>query len=253
MTLQNKTYIVTGASSGIGQQTCRTLAAQGASIVLMSRNEDALKQTLDSMAAPTVGEHLIECCDFSRPETIQPTFGQIADKLQRPIDGLVYCAGIGGNSRISNLTTEMLHAQMTVNFYSFVECTRQLVKGKRKADEMRIIGISSLASTTYSKYFAAYSASKAAMDAAVRTLSTELLKKSVHIFSIQAAFVDTPMNAGMEAVSGSFDQYLRETEKQPMGLLPVETVTDFIHYLLASPATPYMTGTNIQMPGGSPC
>lgn len=253
MTLQNKTYLVTGASSGIGQQTCRTLAAHGASIVLMGRNEGTLKQTLGSMAAPAANAHFIQCCDLARPETIQPAIQQVTEAVQRPIDGLVYCAGIGGNSRLGSLTTAAVHAQMTVNFYSFLECSRHLVKSKRKGAEMRIIGISSLASTTYSKHFTAYAASKAAMEAAVRTLSAELLKKSVYIFSIRPGCVDTPMIAGMDAITGDFDQYLRETGTQPMGLLSSETIADFIHYLLASPATPYMTGTNIAIPGGLSC
>ena len=184
---------------------------------------------------------------------VAPAMQQIKDAAQRPLDGLVYCAGQGGISRLSDLKPETAQAMMTVNFFSFIECVRQLVKGKRKEGEMRIIGISSLASTTYSKHFTAYAASKAAMEAAVRTLSAELLKKSVHIFSIKAGYADTPMAASMDAITGGFDQHLRETGKQPMGLLSTENLAGFIHYLLSSPTAPYMTGTNIAIPAGTPC
>lgn len=253
MTLQNKTYVVTGASSGIGQAACIKLASEGASVVLMGRNEETLKQTLNSMAAPATNAHFIQCCDLAQPEAIQSAVQQMNEALARPIDGLVYCAGQGGIFRLSDLKPQTVQALMTVNFYSFLECVRLLVKGKRKNDEMRIIGISSLASTTYSKHFTAYAASKAAMEAAVRTLSAELLKKSIHIFSLKAGYVDTPMAASMDAITGGFDRHLRETGKQPMGLLPTEAVAAFIHYLLAAPEAPYMTGTNILMPGGSAC
>lgn len=253
MTLQDKTYVVTGASSGIGQAACIKLASEGASVVLMGRNEETLKQTLNSMAAPATNAHFIQCCDLAQPEAIQSAVQQMNEALARPIDGLVYCAGQGGISRLSDLKPETAQAMMTVNFFSFIECVRQLVKGKRKEGEMRIIGISSLASTTYSKHFTAYAASKAAMEAAVRTLSAELLKKSVHIFSIKAGYADTPMAASMDAITGGFDQHLRETGKQPMGLLSTENLAGFIHYLLSSPTAPYMTGTNIAIPAGTPC
>lgn len=253
MTLQNKTYVVTGASSGIGQAACIKLASEGASVVLVGRNEETLKQTLVSMAQQAGQTHHIQCCDLALPETIAPAMQQIKETVQRPLDGLVYCAGVGSNYRLRDMKPEFVHTQMAVNFYSFLECVRQILQGKRKTQEMRIIALSSLASTTYSQYFAAYAASKAAVEAAVRTLSAELLRKSTYIFSIRAAFVATPMTVGMNAITdGGFDQYLRETGKQPMGLLSTDNTSDLIHYLLNSPAARYMTGTNISIPAGTP-
>ena len=254
MTLQNKTYVVTGASSGIGQAACIKLASEGASIILVGRNEETLKQTLASMAQQAGQMHHIQCCDLAQPETIQPAIQQMTEAVQRPIDGMVYCAGIGGNYRIRDMKPEYVHAQMTTNFYSFLECTRHLVRGKQKNREMRIIALSSLASTTYSPYLTAYAASKAAVEAVVRTLSTELLKRSVYICAIRAAFVATPMTESLNNFTDAgFDQYMRETGKQPMGLLSTDDTSDVIHYLLSSPTARYMTGTSIAIPAGTPC
>ena len=254
MTLQDKTYIVTGASSGIGQAACIKLASEGASVVLVGRNEETLKQTLASMAQQAGQTHHIQCCDLAQPETIQSAIQQMSEAVQRPIDGMVYCAGQYNILKLRDLKPEIVRTQMTVNFYSFLEYIRHLARSKQKNREMRIIALSSLASTTHSQYFTAYAASKAAVEAAVRTISAELLKKSIHIYSIRAAFVATPMIESMNAFTeGGFDQHLRESGKQPMGLLSTEHISDFIHYLLSSSTAPYMTGTNIAIPAGSPC
>ena len=102
--------------------------------------------------------------------------------------------------------------------------------------------------------YSAYAASKAAVESAVRTLSAELMRKNIYIFSIRAAFVASPMTLCLNAFTeGGFDQHLRETGKQPMGLLSTDHTSDFIHYLLSSPTAPYMTGTNIPIPAGTPC
>ena len=254
MTLQGKIYLITGASSGIGQAACIKLAREGASIVLVGRHEETLKQTLGNMAQQAGQTHHILCCDLALPETIQPAIQQMTETVQRPIDGMVYCAGIGGALKLRDTKLKVLHDRMTINFYSFLECIRQLVHNKRKGHEMRIIALSSLASTTPLQYFSSYAASKAAVEAAVRTLSAELLKKSVYICSIRAACVATPMLEGMNPFTeGGFDQRLRETGRQPMGLLSTEHTSDFIHYLLSSPTAPYITGTNIPLPAGTPC
>ena len=254
MTLQDKTYIVTGASSGIGQAACIKLASEGASIVLVGRHEETLKQTLASMAQQAGQTHHILCCDLAQPETIQSAIQQMTEAVQRPIDGMVYCAGIGGALKLRDTKLEILHARMTINFYSFLECIRQLVSNKQKNREMRIIGISSLASATSLQYFSSYAATKAAVEATVRTLSAELLKKSVYICSIRPACVATPMVEGMDPFTEvGFDQRLRETGRQPMGLLSTEHTSDFIHYLLSSPTALYMTGTNLPLPAGTPC
>ncbi|MBR4738242.1 MAG: SDR family oxidoreductase [Rhodocyclaceae bacterium] len=254
MTLQDKTYIVTGASSGIGKATCIKLASEGASIILVGRNEETLRQALADMTQQAGQTHYTQCCDLALPETIAPAMQQIKNAVQRPVDGLVYCAGIGGVIQLRNTKPETLHARMSVNFYSFLEYIRQLAGSKQKNQEMRIIALSSLASTTHSQYFSAYAASKAAVESAVRTLSAELMRKNIYIFSIRAAFVASPMTLCLNAFTeGGFDQHLRETGKQPMGLLSTDHTSDFIHYLLSSPTAPYMTGTNIPIPAGTPC
>ena len=121
MTLQDKTYIVTGASSGIGQATCIKLASEGASIILVGRNEETMKQTLARMAQQAGQTHHIQCCDLAQPETIQSAVQQISETVQRPIDGMVYCAGQYGILKLRDLKPEIVRTQMTVNFYSFLE------------------------------------------------------------------------------------------------------------------------------------
>lgn len=244
--METKNYIVTGASSGIGQATCIALAEKGYNVILIGRNAERLQITLDNMRD---GVHTILPFDVSDIANIERLITGIFEKYQH-IEGFVHSAGIGGYSKLQNTSYDCLHSCMLVHFYAFVEFVRCLSKLKKKADPLSIVGVSSLASTTTEKYFTCYAAAKSAMEAAVRSLATELISRNVRICAIRPAFVATPMNTFMEEMHGDFGEHLKKTGYQPLGIVPSTFVANTLVYMLDG-GMEYINGVSIPINAGA--
>ena len=246
--LKNKTYAVVGASSGIGAKVAMELAEQGANTILIARRQDKLSEVRDSLKD---GRHSIYSFDVSNIDAIESLCATLKEQ-SGPLDGMAYCAGQGGRYRLRDSTHEVFHSLMLVNFYGFMEFTRCLVKNKPQKAPMRIIGISSLASTTHQKYFSAYAASKAAMEAAVRSLATELVSKNVRINTLRPAFVRTAILEAVDDVLGGFEESIVKSGYQPLGLIDPDEVAKMVAFLL-SDAPISITGAAIPINGGAQC
>ena len=241
-----KNYIVTGGSSGIGREVCIQLAEKGANVVLLGRNEERLQQTLQKMNA---GHHKCISFDVSEIEKIQNLMTSLVEEYSA-FDGFAYCSGIGGSTRLRDMSFEWIHRIMRVNFYGFIEFVRCLSRTAKKSHPMQIVGLSSLASSTHEKYYLAYAASKAAMESAVKTLATELVRRNMSICTIRPGFVDTPMLDTMHSYTGDFNDYIKKTEYQPTGLIPPSNIADMVIYLLSDKGR-YFTGSCVPVTGGA--
>jgi NAD(P)-dependent dehydrogenase (short-subunit alcohol dehydrogenase family) len=241
--LAGKTYLVTGASSGIGRCVSVQLDRVGANVVLLARDKKRLGETLHMMPR---GTHKSISYDLQ-------DIGGIAELVKSSLagdgmDGYVHCAGIERSIGFTRMTRDALHSVMATNFYAFVEMARQLIKGNAGKDQMSIVVISSAASNSFSKGMTAYAASKAALEAAVRTMSAELLSRNITVNAIRPGFVDTPMLSKLRQLDDGFDERVREN--QPLGLLQPEDVANLILYLL-SPAARMISGMLFPVNGGS--
>ncbi|MBQ7606403.1 MAG: SDR family oxidoreductase [Desulfovibrionaceae bacterium] len=245
--LKNRQYLVTGSSSGVGRAVCIALANAGAHVVLSGRNRTRLEETLSNM--PGCDHHIMPC-DLAQPDGIEAWARSIIRQCP-PLDGIAYCAGVGGRWPLRHTTTAMLHSVMQVNFYSFVECVRWFTQLKERKHPMRIVAMSSLASETNLKSYTPYAASKAALEAAVRVLGTELLPRNTGICTVKAAFIDTPMLDVTKEMQGDLNAHFKKIGYQPMGLIPPDAVAAMILFLL-SDAARHITGTQIPFNAGAP-
>jgi NAD(P)-dependent dehydrogenase (short-subunit alcohol dehydrogenase family) len=168
------------------------------------------------------------------------------------VNGFVHCAGISANLPLRKTSVDVLHAVMRVNFYAFVEFIRCFVAKKAKSEAMNIVGISSISSVTHTKYHTAYSASKAALEAAVRDLAEELIPRNVRINAIRPAYVDTPMIAAMNDIMEDFNEYVKTSGFQPLGLIDPAHVANLVLYLLGD-ASVFITGMVMPINGGARC
>jgi NAD(P)-dependent dehydrogenase (short-subunit alcohol dehydrogenase family) len=243
-----KNYLVVGASSGIGQSVCLELCARGANVILIARRKQTLEETLQLMLQ---GRHLILPFDVGNISDIEKTVTAIQAEYKR-IDGLVFSAGKMGRIRLRENTYAIAHEFMRINFYAFIEFIRCLVRKKTKAQSMRIVGVSSLASVTHEKYFTAYAASKAAMEAAVRSLGTELATKNTTINAVRPAFVKTEMVAEIDEITGDINEHIKSSGYQPLGLIDPGDVAKLVVYLL-SDAAKSITGATLSINAGAAC
>src|SRR5256885_2385360 len=114
--LEGKTFLVTGASSGIGQSTAVLLGQLGARVVLVARSEERLNKTLESLPG---NAHWVECWDLSELDRIPEKLANLINKTG-PLDGFVHSAGMTSLMPLRTLSTDHLESIMRVNYYAAV-------------------------------------------------------------------------------------------------------------------------------------
>ena len=121
--LEGKTILVTGASSGIGQATAVSCSKMGASVVITGRNKERLQQTYDEMLPND--EHQQICADLVTEEGLTKILSYIPK-----LDGLVLCAGKGLTLPLQFASREKFNDIFEINFFAPVELLRLLYKKK---------------------------------------------------------------------------------------------------------------------------
>ncbi len=244
--LSNKRILVIGASSGIGKQTAITLSQIGAKVTLIARNEEKLQAALKELEG---SGHNYYVADVSDVSTIDALIKRIAGEAG-PLDGMVYSAGITGSAPLNMLKPEKLMQVMNTNFFGFVECVRQFSKKGRHADEASIVAISSLAARFGDKSHTAYSASKAAMDGAIRCMAIELAEKGIVINSVSPGMVKTDMfNEFMGRSEEDGDALKKIKGRQYLGFGDPNDIASVVCFLLSS-ASRFITGITVPVDGG---
>ena len=246
MDLTGKKILLTGASSGIGRETAIVLSQLGAKVVLMARNERALQETLNLMVNPE--KHQVVILDLAQTDEIEPVIKTLV--TDEPFHGFVHCAGIAPMRPLAMCKKVNIEQVMNINFYSFVEIVRVLTKGKKGfISGGSIVVMSSTASIHGKPTKVAYSASKAAIDAAVKCMTVELKEKKIRINSVMPSWVNT-IKFSSFIQDYSYSKDMQEiAEKQYLGITEPYEVANLIAFLL-SDATKTITGASILMDGG---
>ena len=237
--LQGKTILVTGASSGIGRAIAIACAEAGASVVLNGRNVARLQATLDALA----GEgHVVVPADL----TIAEQRSALAEQVP-VLDGVVHCAGIGSRVLCKMLEEQDVSRVMQANFEAPVLLQAQLLREKKIAKEASIVFIASAAATMPSVGNAIYSASKAATIAYAKCLAQELANRKIRVNCISPAMVWTDL-----ALVGATEEQLREAEQNyPLKrYAQPEDITGAAIYLLSETSS-WVTGSNMELTGGT--
>lgn len=237
-----KTILVTGASSGIGAAVSQYLSEQGYDVVLVARNRNKLEQIVASMS----GNKYIIPYDLTDLENIEQIFIQCREEGIK-LDGLVHCAGINNDIPVRANDIEVMKHVTTVNYYSFVELGKYFNKKKYSRDGASVVAISSSAAQTCSKGMCTYSASKAALNAAVKVMGKEFLKRRQRVNAIMPSFVDTPMAQNVEHTLGDLEQKIAA---QPLGMIEPLQIAYLVEFLLADKSS-YITGACIPVSGGA--
>ncbi len=244
--LTGRQFVVTGASSGIGKQTAVTLSRLGARVILIARREDKLRETLETLE----GEgHACYTADLADVDAIADLVKRICTECV-PLDGLADAAGISHSIPLGQFSPQKIEEVFKVNYFGFIEMTRQISKKGRFNPGMRIVAVSSVAAVCGDPVHTAYSGSKAAIDGSIRCLAKELAPKQIALNSVAPAMTDTPMNAGFNARYGADSESIKYVlQRQYLGIADPQDVANAIAFLL-SPAARFITGTCLYVDGG---
>ena len=238
--LVGKTILVTGASSGIGQEAAIQCSKMGAKVIITARNEERLKETLSQMEGDG---HQMIIADQTKQEELESLVGQM-DQL----NGLVLCAGKPKTLPFQFCTRENFDEVFDINFFAPVELLRLLVKKKKMAKESSVIFVSSIGGVrAYGASNAIYGASKSAIDSIMKTSARELAAKKIRVNSVNPGMVETKLiHVGM------ITEEQLEADKKTYPLQRYGTPTDIalgIVFLL-SDASSWMTGHPLVIDGG---
>lgn len=243
--LTGKRILITGASKGIGRNTAVLASQLGAEVILMARSETGLNETISKMEH---GNHYICPVDLADINIIEETLESIIKETGK-LDGIVHCAGISPSRPVKMNKYDVLHSVMMINYYSFAELVRVFAKKKNNNNGGSIVAMSSVAAHIGDKTKAAYSASKAAVEAMVRSYAFELNEKNIRLNTVVGGLIKTDMYESYVRLMGEEAIEKGVYTKQYMGLGEMDDVSNAIVYLL-SDASKFVTGTSMQVDGG---
>ena len=243
-TLENKTILVTGASSGIGRQCALDCSKMGAKVVLVARNEERLNETLSMMEGD---EHLVCPYDLNNLDGIKELVTNVVS-IAGKLDGFIHSAGIEISKPIKLLEVEDYENLFRINSISGFELVRYLTNIKNMNKGAAIVFIASISGVIGRTGVAAYSASKGAIISACRTMALELSKKQIRVNCISPGTILTPM---MENYLSTLDDDARakRIDGFPLGLGKTSDISNACIYLL-SDASGWVTGHNLIVDGG---
>lgn len=234
--LEHKTFLVTGASSGIGRAVALALSAQGAGVIITGRDTERLNDTLVQLndqcsALP---------CDLTSAEAR----AQLVESLPA-LDGICHAAGIIDPFPIRFIDQARLEKMFAINTEAPILLTAGLLGGKKLRHGASIVFISSVSSGYGMKGGSLYVASKAALEAFSRGIVLEHAGRRIRANCLKPSLVRTPM----------YDQAADLTNlehaaaRHPLGFGEPEDVANAALFLL-SDASRWIASTNLIMDGG---
>ena len=185
---KNKTVLVTGASSGIGETFAKRLNELGASLILTARSEDKLLEL-----ASTMKNAVVISGDLSKEEFPTELYRKIKEK-NLTVDILINNAGFGFSGLFLDSEIDNYVDMMNVNVYSLVKLTHLFLKDMVQRKEGGIINISSLASFEAIPYFSIYAATKAFVTSFTKGIYEEYRDSGVRILGVCPGYTKTNFN-----------------------------------------------------------
>ena len=243
--LAGRVALVTGASSGLGQQFARALADNGAAVALVARRADRIAELKKNIEAAGGRAVAIEA-DVTDRAAMTRAF-DAAEKAFGTVTILVNNAGIAHGGRAVDMSAEEWRKVMATNldavFFCAQEAARRMLATKKQG---AIINIASVLGLAVAKGAVAYATAKAGVVQVTKALAVELAFKGVRVNAIAPGWFVTEINDSYLA-SEAGTAIKREI---PMGRFGNEGDLDCALLLLASDAGAYMTGATIVVDGG---
>ena len=241
--LEGKTVLVTGASSGIGRGIAVECSKMGAKVVINGRNKERLQKTFDQLE----GEgHIQIVADLSIQEDIE----RLADTVPE-LNGFVNSAGIPKICPVKRIDRQTLEEIMNVNAFGPILLTSQLLRKKKLQKKSSIVLIASISGVCMANTGEGpYAATKAALAGYTKTAAFELAAQGTRVNTICPGLVPTEiLTLSNEMFS---EDQLKETMYGRYPLKRVGTPEDIANgaiYLL-SDASSWVTGINLVIDGG---
>ena len=249
-TLQNKTALITGGGSGIGESIAQTFANQNAKVYIIDQNLDAANKTAEKMNKKGLSAKAYKC-DVSNNKNVSYVINEIS-KIST-IDILINNAGIAHVGNIEACEEKDLDHLYEVNIKGVYNCTRAIIPFMVKNKNGCIINLTSIASSVGIKDRFAYSMSKGAVLTMTYSIASDYINDNIRCNCISPARVHTPFVDGFirKNYPGQEKQMFENLSKtQPIGRMGTpQEIADLALYLSSDEAS-FITGSNFPIDGG---
>ncbi len=241
--LQNRVAIVTGASRGIGRAIAELFAAEGASVAICGRKQEAL----DQVAKEITGRVLPFACHVGRLEDLE----RLVDRTTREfgqIDILINNAGTNiAQGPALQMTDAQFDKMVEINLKSAYRLTRLVAPGMCQRGSGSIVNIASIAGVRPQFQSLLYSMTKAALIMLTQSYALELGPNGVRVNAIAPGLVETTLSEYYWKDESRFQPLM---ERQPIKHLGQPREIAEIALMLASDSGSYLTGQTIVVDGG---
>jgi 3-hydroxybutyrate dehydrogenase len=223
-----KTALVTGSTSGIGLGIARSLAAQGANVILNGFGEPVAIGRLKEELAELYGVQVrYDGADMSRPEAIEAMMGQALSEFGC-VDLLINNAGIQHVAPVDEFPVEKWYAILAINLSAVFHTTRLALPAMKKKGFGRIVNIASAHALVASPYKSAYVTAKHGVAGFTKTVALEVAEMGITVNAVCPGYVLTPL----------VEQQIPDTAKA-RGITPEEVVRNVL--LAAQPTKKFVT------------
>ena len=237
MNFEDKVFIVTGASSGMGKSCSELLLENDAVVVGIDRNDSTIEHDRYSHCK----------ADVLDEEQIQKCISEVDSKYGH-IDGLVNAAGIFGNNKpFYELTSEEWNKVISVNTTGTFIVSKAAAPVMIREKHGKIVNISCIRSTIFKNNMADYAASKGAVASMTSAMALDLAPYNIQVNSVAPGFIYT----GMTAASFDMPDVRAKSEALiPNGRLGMPKDIASVVMFLLSDMSDYVTGTMLFADGG---
>lgn len=244
--LKNKVAVVTGASKGIGAGIAKSLAAEGAAVVV---NYASAKEDADRIVADIEhhgGKALAVQADVAKASDVKRLFGETKRAFGN-LDVLVNNAGVYQFAPLGEITEEQFHRQFNTNVLGLLLATQEAANFFGE-DGGSVINIGSAASRVTPPASAVYTGTKGAVDAITQVLSKELGPRKIRVNSINPGMVETEGVHTAGFIGGDLQKQLEA--QSPLGRIAQPNDIAPIAVFLASTDSGWLTGETLLASGG---
>lgn len=241
--------LITGASRGIGRAISIELAKDGCSILLNYKSNHAAAEEAKRLIEEVGGEAELIPFDVSQPDAINAALDAwFAAHPDEYIDVLVNNAGIVDDEIMLQMEPEQWHRVIDVSLNGFFYCTRHVIEGMVINHHGRIINISSISGQTGRQGQVNYSASKAAIIGATRSLAVELASRHITVNAIAPGAIESDIT---QSSAEYIPEQMRDINNIPMRRLGKPEEVAYLVSFLCSNRADYISGQVIGINGAA--
>ncbi|MBI4310778.1 MAG: SDR family oxidoreductase [Chloroflexi bacterium] len=255
--LRGKVAIITGGSEGIGKAAATSLAQEGASVVICARRKDVLDAAAQEIRGKTGSKILGVPADVSNAEQVQIVVAKAVEAFGR-LDIVVNNAGTSAAGNFETVDDEAWKRDMELKFYAAVRFARAAIPHMQKQGGGRIINITNLGGKQPGANSMPTSVTRAAGLALTKALSKDLAKYNILVNTVCIGVIKSGQHehrvqaAQRQNPSATMDAFYSERARGvPLGRVGEAREAGDVICFLASERASYLTGTSINIDGGT--